>query len=1236
MNLGNKFLGETLPEQGLTIGSAIEPQISESFENRLDFGDLVERSLYNDGIATMIMEDRGVDASAFNPDKNWNKDEARLKYQDDIHPDFLDSMMERAVSEKHADALFETYYDKSIKQRYLEEQAWYTQLGLGAIGEIPNLPIYAGAVAMAPYTAVALTLTAGTRFLGAGGGGLVLEGIKDILGTQDKTAVDYVGAVLIDGTLGAVLGKKIDPINDIARDNLYKIAGIDAKVEARINDAKTKEERDAIIKKAYEDKNKKVPDSSFMSAFDEAIKYSKQSSVQKLWEAGRQDLSYVTRKSESDTLADFGSQLFHDQHLQALNKDTPDRATSVHRLEGQMIGAIRNELGELEREFSELMHGTKGFFGLKVSGAVEDEFSNLIGAIQKKKSIAKSIGTKMTDDLAIKKVLDEANIKQDARLVNLLKKSTVAMSNIAKRHHEYLGDAGNIPFKRDATGKSNIPEDPDYMHFVYDKGYVTSLRNEGLTPKQLSRFFSNAIKSQLLKNGVTDINEKELVDIGRIFYENVTNSNIDTGKTFSNMLDEIMATSKDLETREAIKKIQSKRVVTDEQAGVGARTRTNIDYGYAEEFMIGGKKRTVTMERMISNDYMSSMNMYSRKMAGTTHLQQTKWKEAPQRFSNERSLELAREDKDVIELEKIKRQREESILELHKERQRFDAIIENMNKKLFDGKMTEQRILKTLNDIVEKQDGLERIIKKAEDMKVDIEFEANNLLNIVDKIAELETISSKNIHIDKIIEKKMIDVANSIKAESMKPKERTLATTQDIIDFKEQIRRELDKKVAKGIISQKKAQKELVRINTILKDLQGMSTAKDPTGLPNRLYRVAHSFNIGRLLGQTAFTMPAEAMTVAYDVGIRNFIESFSSFKSVLKSYKDGKIDNKQLAELQEFTGIFNEFQSSPKLYELEHDFDANIREGSGKILPKVENFGQGFAEFTLMMGGIKPLTAFFQTAHALGVMKKIKAVADGGSPDAKYGKMINELGFNEKTLTDIYKNMTAFADKDAMNFKNWDVETRNIFLDGLQRRTDTLVQAQRLGDKPAWVSEKDYMFKDTFIGKIAMELKTFVFTAYAKQLGYGVMRKDAHIAGIISAQIAALTVAYLAKTGLNYAGNQEAMDRALQPEVMAGAIIGMLPMATFFPQVIDVASTATIGQPIFGQSRNSGGLTDTISSLPSIDLANNLIKIFGIPAKAIKDEEITSDTFAPLLKATGVSNAWLTRPLVEATKKQE
>jgi len=1282
-------------------------ELKESFKLGLGVSDLFGASMERDSLAVMAYDavQDTVESSGTERDLNFD-DKAKselfdLHYKDKIHPDLKDDFMSSSRSAKHMEGMYDEYYTSSAKLRYLEEQGFMTQLGLGAVAEITNAPIYIGATYLFPMTATVAGSTAMARFVVSGSAGAVLEGAKELVGRQDKTIADYAGAVLFDGTLGAMFGKGTNPFNDIANNMVLKEHGIDKATLSKIDKSATKEERIDLIAKAYQKHTDKKADMTLLDTLDNNAKYANKNFIQKGWESLRQDMAYVTGKSESESMAGFSNGMFADPTGQDIRPDFRDMATMRDRLEETMRGERQQAFDGLKKEFSRLAFNSNGFLGIKVDTSVEKTYSKILGEIQLERNIHK-----ISPEEAVFKAMDSFGLdRANKELIDVLIKSTDQMSHLATKYHKMLGEAGHIDFKVREDGTTAIPLDDTYTRFVYDKNVFANLINKGYEPKDFINFFKSAINSPKVR--AKPIEGEMLDNIAGAFYSAISKSKTDSRGTFSEILSDIKKETTNVDVKNMIDDmLDSKFDTSGEVAGTSARARTNIDYSYSQEYVIDGQKTELKFSDLLSKDYVGNMDNYTRKMAGTTALQSHKFIEIVQPKSKEVVTKEAMESPEIKALLEKQQNFEALKNTLGVKQEELDLLMKQADdiadateidelkafvKSLTDEVKDSASIQKQIDNLVSSKLGKAGIRTSSRQMAFDLsqalkiknianrKKAVNDLIESMKKdnpenALEIEEMAKginarfkkagkesfnkaveefKKIHGDKKLDTKtdaFKEIHKAIKERDVvslsdfekrfkemdvrQPisKERNLHTTKDYEDLRTQITKELQAKVDSGKITESAMNNDLVRFDTIIKNMSGVPTAKEPASGWNRAYRIAHSYNVGRLLGQTFFTMPAEALNVAWDVGLRNFMSSLPSMRHLLSAYKNGTIKNAEILEIQQGLGLYDEFLSGARLYEFEHDFSA-VREANkgrlGKTVDKLEEWGEKFSEFTLMTGGIKPLTAWFQTAHVSGVFKKMSKVANGGKKSNSYKKMTRELGLSEKMEEAVYESIRLNSKDGLMHFDKWNADVKNVFLDGVKRRTDTLVQMQRIGDQMSWVTSQDYMMKDTIIGKYIFELKQFVMTSYTKQLGRAINRKDMYIVGLISAQMMALSLAYITKQGYNYAGNEEKLRKSLQPENIVGGTLGMMPQSGLLSMIANFGSQLLTGENIIGQSRHSNVATGAFASLPVVDLAGKLIDTMGIPVKIASGQFEKTDLKAPA-GITGLSNNALTRPLFE------
>lgn len=1219
------------------------PDFKQTIAQEYDFGfgDMITGALQKDSIPVQLGQrlNNNFANYKFTEDKTFN-DAAKKEYFETnelgsvIREDLRDSLFSRAKSKEHFESLTSYYKEQSAKLDYLEEQGIGTQFLLGGLAEATNLPLYLGAAALAPASATVLASTAATRFVVGATAGLVLEGIKDIVGEADKTAIDYAMAVGIDGSLAAAIGKRTLKMKDLAKDTIFQAAGITEKVLLQIKAAPTDEAKTSIIKQAYFAKTGSEVKQSTLDNLQKKAKFATNSLSKRMWEAGRQDLEYITKNSESGTMSSFARSMFHDATLQNVDLNKEDLASLANIIEDRMRGQRKTIMNPLVKEYNRIVYNSGGMLGIKPSPRAESELSRLMGEIQMLRDM-RNIDT----DTAIQMSLDKYKIAATDEMKTLLQKSAKDMEKLVTGYRDLLGEYKNSLFVKNKDGYTQVPKNSTYMPYVYDKSIFAELRTAGLSSKQITKFFENSFISALNKKGA-EYNPSDIRAIATFFYKSVTNSNVNSKNTFGGAIEDLRANANLTEgQRETLAQLEKDYEFTkpEENQGVYGRQRSKLDYTYTENFQLpNGAEIELSFDKFMSKDFDGIMDNYARRMAGSTALQRYSFTQQPKRLTSAQALEQVLKDPEVVNLMKeidniklnILKQEDVDLLN-----SLYSDIAKQLDKRTKLGKQISKAI--ETEDVFEiaklLSDNFEQIAKTLDKGKV---------AKTAELIGKVLSYNSKSLDslLNSLDALKLSKSTEAIK-ESITPKKRTLSTTEDFVAFENQVRNELGKKVEEGVMSKKEASKELVRLRTIIKDMLGTPTSKEPDSAWNRAYRIIHTYNVGRLLGQTFFTMPAEAINIAYDTGLRNMMDNMPALKDLISAYKSGTIKNQQVQEIQDFMGIYNEFLSSSKQYEFEHDYSAltgSQKSVGKKVVDKVEQWGENFAEFTIMTGGIKPLTAWFQTSHIVGVFNKMKDVANGGQVNENYTKLLRELGLSDDMAGEIYKEILKNADGNLMNFGKWDADIKNIFLLGVKRRTDTLVQQQRLGDKMSWVvGENDYMFKDTVVGKFAMELKQFVLTSYTKQLGRAINRKDMYIVGLMASQALALTLSYTAKQYYNYAGDPQGLKDQMSPSKIVAGSLGMMPQASVIPELLNLGSNVFTGENIIGQTRNSGFGTNMFSSLPSVDLANKVIESFAIPFE-VATGNADKNTLDPIFGLTGVKNSVLTRPFYQAATAEE
>lgn len=1238
MSTLDTLLPEPKEDAGLYVPKSAIPEFKQF---SLDTGDLWGTAMKQESIPYMALGSREhLDSQESYVVDPLFDDQKKRQYIDtlgtQIHPRYMDVFMENSRNEAHMAELSSHYEEESAKLRYLEDQPWYKGLGYSAAAELTNLPLVLGAIYAAPATAATIGSSA---LLSAGSGAvtsLILDEIKDRTGEIDVTGTDRaIGAVMSSG-IGALAGHFTkEPLTQAAEKHIARAAGVDDVVMEQIKKAATLEEKKDIIKKAVDEKAIQ-PEQGLLDEIDSLVHYAAKdkdkNAVQRFWEAGRQDLAYAVSKSPSKTMQQFGDKTFTDATLQNIDPDSIDFATHQVLMEESLRGDRNNFLMPFANRFADITHAGLYSRKVKATSGLLDDFGDLLGSIQTKKSL---FG--MNSDTAVDQVLQTYVKQQDiasnkiAELEDLLKEASQEMEEYALRLHQRWGEEGHIDFKKNQDGESIVPENRNYFPKIYSPNKIAQLQNDGVTRGIFVNFLKDSLRSK--------------------------NPNLD-----DDLLDEMatslfgkMIASKDsvaVKEKSLFYELSKDQDISDEARGSFARELTEFDYGFKKKYKINDTKEIeLSFEDIVENNYTHVMDSYIRKMSGTTAIQNHVWKPKPRAIKSKEAQELAYE-------------RTPRLTELDKE-------IAQMREAIEAGKQAETGAAELI-DIAKKELGdiIEAVMPRVKHQR---KAAYKNQVNaIIDDIVELvtsgdlgsiqkaiadatgiegveipeSTLSYLSKQINDVQKGKTLDPSELIKErkdllkrqtqkiidEALNPSERTLYSQQDIDDFRNHIKDELNEQVEAGAISSRKAEKEMVRLDSILKEMTGEATAVDPTGGLQKANRIVQSFNLMRMLGSTAFTMATEGIAAAWDGGVHNLITKSPYMQDLLRSYRTGTFEREELQELHNLTGAFDEFMTGPKMYEFIQEQSALSTSGKRTKADKIENIGAAGAEFTLMTGGVKVGTAFFKAVNMVTTTDLMRKVANGGKKSKSYDKMIKELGFSTKTEQSIYNEIKKHAKDNIMNYDKWDPQVKRMIAVGLKRRSDTVVQSQRLGDELAWVVGDSHMAKDGVAGKMAMSLKKFAMTAYTKQLGRAVSRADAYVASMFAAQIFVATTMYVARSAWTYQDSNEKRFEALKPENIARGAISIMPQVSVLPELLGGVEGALTSTGLIKPSRRHQLSDEFIGSIPAFDFANQLGKtVPGILGPIIEDEPYKPKDFTPLMKLFGVKNHWATRPAAES-----
>lgn len=1205
-----------------------DTQFKEHEFKGLTTGDALERALRNESLTVNAFK-YAYDKSNDEPiDDTFDDKQKEVIWEENKHrinSGFKDYVFNRGVNKEKMYSLLDEYEEESKKQEYLESLGITgTLLNIGA--NIVDIPLYIAGIATAevsaPVLTTALSTTALRRALVGGSVEGLFEFAKDNIGEKDRTAMDYTLGVIFGSGANALL-RGDNLLADTSQRALKRILKSD-ELDSKLAKATTKEEKDNVFKEHLKnvdlDESKRKIASVALKDMEMDVKKGRLD--EKVFNAFRTDLAYLTQTSPSATMQKMANSLFIDETLQSNKANKIGNAELADTIEQSLIDSSLNIFNEPLHAFAKAKG--KNYVQTRFD-STRDEFSGILGLVQMRRNLFD-----ISDEESIRyaKELLQSKGVGEQYLDDLSKSILKGLDEDAKMSHKILKDNGKAGFA-DGT----VPENKKYMTIMYDKDMKNNLSEKGIDYKMFKDFIKESIVSNLTKKGTT-IDDDILEELSNGISNGIWhNSDSLFGKADS--IEDVLGGVLDSMAKNNPKLLDIKRKLYEPKEGysksesldIYSKQRSPIDYSYKKSFIgSNGRENTLSFEDLVNKNYMGVKSIYSRKMGGMTALENTRFK--VERIDNDKLNKLL-ESSSSLRMRTYSRTNE-----LKEGLKSGDVIIDDLVRVLKPDATAED--IARLKDIID----INSVAKQLESVKIDEAYKeleqmfgkdiTNRLKENAEAIGAMYKRAVADIHargvdkeeFDRLFEIERARIKEEIrnspvydeyKKLSSYTEEVSLANKKDSDEVREMIHKEL----LESGVSKRKIDAELTRFDETVNELRGNPTSTDPFGTATQIQRIMKNLNIARLLGQTGITMTAELGSAVYHAGIKRFME-FSSFKDIVEQAKSGKINNQLTQEIQSHMGLGNELNRAIGGNRYNHEFNLAGMDSSKKldsILDKAENISEKMTEATLLIGGVKPLTAWMEDVIAKDTINNIALVfGSRGALTKREIKDMNELGIDIDMINSIrnqFKKYGEFSEGTIIkgkkvhkiNFDKWDDDdAKRHLINATRRITNTIIQKSTLGSKTG-ITYNSKLFRNNLFGKFALELKDYMITSYVKQLGRAINRRDAYVIGLLVAQVGALTLSTVMQNYANFSYNEKKLKESMKPEVLASNIFQKLPLSSIIPMVADTGYRSVTGEQLFQNNRYHSGVQSGILSLPSIDLLMKMEKVLNVPYNIATDK---------------------------------
>jgi hypothetical protein len=167
---------------------------------------------------------------------------------------------------------------------------------------------------------------------------------------------------------------------------------------------------------------------------------------------------------------------------------------------------------------------------------------------------------------------------------------------------------------------------------------------------------------------------------------------------------------------------------------------------------------------------------------------------------------------------------------------------------------------------------------------------------------------------------------------------------------------------------------------------------------------------------------------------------------------------------------------------------------------------------------------------------------------------------------------------------KQVDEDLYDTLRTAIAREVDRTLQEPMVGEKWLWST--------TTMGRIVTQFRGFGLAAFGKQTLHNLHHMDSKIAAIWLTQTMAATVAYGARTFLNYAGTEQLDEKLSAGAFVTSALANSSWMPMMAPLAVDTAADVFGFDPLFRHNRTSNMVGGAFLGNPTVDLAS---KAYGI-----------------------------------------
>lgn len=324
-------------------------------------------------------------------------------------------------------------------------------------------------------------------------------------------------------------------------------------------------------------------------------------------------------------------------------------------------------------------------------------------------------------------------------------------------------------------------------------------------------------------------------------------------------------------------------------------------------------------------------------------------------------------------------------------------------------------------------------------------------------------------------------------------------------------------------------------------------------------------------LGQLGITAAFEMKQAIGLMGFRTFFTQLPAFRGMIQAMRNGYFPDDMLArDLEHMTGFGNEMSMS---YARAQEIDDGFL---GQQLNKFEDWSNKASHATDIMSGNASFTSLTRQLSSKMAAQRLSDFAYGRKElTPKMRERLVGWGMSDDQIDTVFGQFKKYSTVDpksgkleGIDWEKWAEEapgTYETFQLTNSRMVRDAIQDQDIGETMP--------FMHTSLGKVFAELKTFFLVAHAKNMLKNLSYADATAFHVWSIAFIGEALLYSMQTSINYAGNQEKLDKMLDPGTIALAAMARSPVSGMLPFFANTAyQIGTGGDSLIGPDMTSSG----------------------------------------------------------------